>query len=416
MNKHTTSGFCSQGHLKPDEVQLVEIEEGIGRAERRLAMGERLTAYLKQEVDAELGPRGERAGGVSTNWICRRCGTGLRKKFRRNGRYRRRIVTMVGPVEVRVPLIRCKCGGYVTTPWKMLPPRSRFWYDVTLHGERQYLSGPSYRKTADLLSDSTGTQISHMVGWREMQKAGAAARAIESPLPCPEVVILDEMYVWVKGAKKPVLLAMDTLGHILGSEGPTSRSANSWRRLLEHLTERGVDPDHGLKYVVADGDSSIRQAVEWVWGPDRMQHCVWHIMVAVRAEAKRVLGETSLLVKEVMDDVRAVLMHRTRTEETVAKAAEKMAAFAKKYAGQPWVELVARSFTEATRYLRSPILPCTNGTAERVIKELRRRIKTMDGFKSYTGARNLLAVLIQWYNWWRDNHSASRRRYSAAEP
>ena len=58
MNKHTTSGFCSQGHLKPEEVQLVEIEERIGRAESRLAMGERLTAYLKQEVDAELGPRG----------------------------------------------------------------------------------------------------------------------------------------------------------------------------------------------------------------------------------------------------------------------------------------------------------------------------------------------------------------------
>ena len=416
MNKHTTSGFCAQGHLLPDEVRLVEMEEETSRAERRLAMGERLTTHLREEVDAELGPRGEKAGGESTNWVCRHCGTRLRKMFRRNGRYQRWIVTMVGPVLVRVPLIRCKCGGYVTTPWKMLRPRSRFWYDVTLHGERQYLSGPSYRKSADLLSDRTGTQISHMVGWRETQKAGAAARAINSQLPCPEVVILDEMYVWVKGATKPVLLAMDILGHVLDSEGPTSRSAQSWRRLLERLTERGVDPDHGLKYVVADGDSSIRQAVEWVWGSAQMQHCVWHIMAAVRAEAKKVFGETSRLVKEVMDDVRAVLMHRTRTAETVAKAAERMAAFAKKYAGQPWAELVARSFTEATRYLRSPILPCTNGTAERVIKELRRRIKTMDGFKSQMGALNLLAVLIQWHNWWRDNHSASRRRCTAAQP
>jgi len=175
-----------------------------------------------------------------------------------------------------------------------------------------------------------------------------------------------------------------------------------------------VDPDHGLKYVVAGGDSSIRQAVEWVWGSAQMQHCVWHIMAAVRAEAKKAFGETSLLVKEVMDGVRAVLMHRTRTAETVAKAAGKMAAFAKKYAGQPWAELVARSFTEAARYLRSPDLPCTNGIAERVIKELRRRIKTMDGFKSHTGAKNLLAVLIQWHNWWRDNHSASRRMCTAA--
>lgn len=117
------------------------------------------------------------------------------------------------------------------------------------------------------------------------------------------------MYVWEKGAKKAVLLAMDLLGQVLGFEGPTSRTAHSWRRLLERLSERGVDPGHGLKYVVADGDTSIRQAVEW-----------------------------------------------------------------------------------------------------------RRRIKTTDGFKSHMAAKNLLAVLIQWHNWWRDNHSASRRMHRATQP
>lgn len=170
---------------------MVEAEEAIRRAERRLAMGGRLTAHLNEEVAAELGPRGEPAGGVSAIWACCRCKTQMRKMFRRNGHDRRQIVTMEGPVVVRVPLIRCRCGGYVATPWKALPPRARFWYDVMLHGERQYLSGPSYRKTTDLLSDSTGTQISHMMGWRETQKAGAAARAIKSPLPCPEAVILE---------------------------------------------------------------------------------------------------------------------------------------------------------------------------------------------------------------------------------
>jgi transposase-like protein len=416
VNKHTTSGFCAQGHLGLDQVKLVEVDEAIRRAMDRQAMGERVTALLDAEVDAELGWRGQRGGGVSGIWVCRCCKTQLRAMFRRNGHYRRQIVTMAGCVTVRVPLIRCRCGHYVNTPWKALLPRARFWYDVILEWARQYLSGPSYRKAAELLSGLTGTEISHMAGWRELQQAGAAARAMKKHLSCPEVVILDEMYVWEKGAKKAALLAMDLRGTVLDFEGPTSRSADNWRRLLDRLGERGVDPDHGLKYVVADGDTSIRQAVEWVWGKAEVQHCVWHILMAIRAEAQRVFGETSRLAKEVVDEARAVLMHRDRTSEARERAAERLAAFLKKHVGKPWAEIMARCYTQATTYLTSPSLPCTNGTAERAIKELRRRIKTMDGFKSHMGAKNLLAVLIQWYNWWRDTHSASRPMHRAVLP
>ena len=401
MNKHSTSGFCSQGHLRPEQVEIVESDEAIRRIESCRALGERLTMRLDEEVDGELGPRGRRKEGVSGKLVCRKCGSQLWARFRRNGGYRRQIVTMEGAVTARVPLIRCVCGGYVTFPWKTLPPRARFWYDLALHWERVYPSGPSYRKAAELLSEATGIQVSHMSGWRETQKAGAAARAIKGKMSCPKVVILDEMWVWEKGAQRAVLLVMDVDGAILDYEGPTSRNAENWRRLLERLSSRGVDTDHGLRYVVADGDASIRQAVEWVWGDAELQHCVWHILVAVEAEVKKAFDGASRLAKDVVAEARAILMHNERTPKGRVRAAERLAAFTTKYAGRPWADIVARSFTQALTYLGSPWVPRTNGTAERAIKELRRRIKTMDGFKSHLGAKNCLAVLIQWYNWWR---------------
>lgn len=416
MNKDNTSGFCSQGHLLPEQVEIVEVDEAIRRIESCRALGERLTRRLDEEVDADLGPRGERKEGVSGKLVCRKCGTQLRAKFRRNGGYRRQIVTMEGVVTVRVPLIKCVCGGYATFPWKTLPPRARYWYDVVLHWERVYPTGPSYRKAAGLLSEATAIQVSHMSGWREMQKAGSAARAVKGAMTCPKVVLLDEMWVWEKGAQRAILLAMDVDGTILDSEGPTSRSAENWRKLLERLSGRGVAPDHGLRYVVADGDASIRQAVEWVWGGAELQHCVWHILAAVEAEAKKAFGAASHLVKDVVAEARAILLHDERTAEAGVRAGERLAAFTRKHAGRPWADIVARGFTQALTYLRSPWVPRTNSTAERAIKELRRRIKTMDGFKSHLGAKNCLAVLIQWYNWWRENHSPTMQRRCQVQP
>ena len=49
---------------------------------------------------------------------------------------------------------------------------------------------------------------------------------------------------------------------------------------------------------------------------------------------------------------------------------------------------------KATIYLRVPCLSPTNGLAERTIKELRRRIKTMDGLKSEDGSKNFLVLWI----------------------
>ena len=117
------------------------------------------------------------------------------------------------------------------------------------------------------------------------------------------------------------------------------------------------------------------------WGKAERQDCVWHILARVRAEAKRAFGDSSPLVGQTVQGAREVLIHDTRTEETRVKVAEKIAEFAKKHEGHSWGNTVARDFARATTYLHSPDLPRTNGTVQHTIKEIRRRAKTMDGFK-----------------------------------
>jgi hypothetical protein len=73
-------------------------------------------------------------------------------------------------------------------------------------------------------------------------------------------------------------------------------------------------------------------------------------------------------------------------------------------------ETVVRTFEEATEYLRTPGLQRTNGLAERTIKELRRRTKTMDGFKSEDGAAHFAEVWRAWKNLRLEMNRARSRR------
>lgn len=403
MHNSTTFTFVPQGWAIPSVLAAVERKEGYAREEALRRAEASLQAELGAELVEEVGEPGQPRSGVARTGTCRRCESRLRADFRRNGPYRRKLLVLEGMIELRVPMVRCRCGGYVNIEWQVLAKRGRVWVDVRLTAIRHYLGGSSYRKAADAVSTRAAVHVSHLVGWRAMQKAGCAGRMQPSIKECPETVILDEMYAWVAGKKKPFLLAVDCQGRILGHAGPTARSADEWQKLLEGLSERGVSPEHGLKSVVADGDSAIQEAVALVWGQVPVQDCVWHVLARVRDQANQLHGNGPPLVTSIVRDARNVLLHEKRTDETRAVAAGKMAEFVKKHEGRPWVNKVARAFARATAYLQSPYLPRTNGTAERTIKERRRRIKTMDGLRSHDGAMNFMAVFAQCHNTLRES-------------
>jgi transposase-like protein len=422
VTHHTPASFTMQGFgAATQHALLAEKEQKI-----RAMSVELTTRMLQQSVEAEIAEvmgqhYAERVAGVST-WQCRRCGTRDRAQFVRNGHYRRALTVREGTVTLRMPLVRCRCKGYVQIPWQTIDPRARYWLDVNLDGVRRYLAGEPYRLVGDAASTQAQTNISHVQSWRTMQDAGEEAGKVAAGVnvsPCPRSVILDEAYISVDGAKMVFLIAVSDEGEVLAVWGPARRTLEDWQGLVEWLTERGISPLRGLVGVTYDGDSAIRGAVQLVWPRVVLQQCVWHIMQRVAQDASSVHGAHAPEVERIVEQAARVFLHDDAGPEAETRARLQLTQFVLEHCGTAWAQTVSRAFDEGTEYLRTPGLQRTNGEAERAIKQLRRRTKTMDGFKSAGGAAHFAVLWRPWTNLrskLRKEHDRLRRHRRRNQP
>lgn len=409
MTHCTPASFTVQGFGAEEQHRLLSEKEEKSRAAALEIALTILQRSLEAEISVELGkPHGLRRERV-TAWYCRRCHTRLQCQFRRNGHYKRCVTIREGSITVRMPLVRCHCGGYVEVPWTTLDPRARYWIDVELDGIRRYLAGTSYRLTADAIGTEAQTNVSHVQPWRTMQGVGEhivdtlqqpdAASGLKTHLgPCPRTVILDEVYVSVAGVNLVFLVAVADDARVLAVWGPTTRTLDSWQELLEWLTDHGISPQSGLIGVTADGDGAIREAVALVWPNVVQQQCVWHILERVADDVIAEYGREAPEVEAIVTQATSVLLHNSQQVGAMGRAMDRLQEFLIDHQGTAWGETVHRAFWEGTQYLRTSGLHPTNGAAERLIKQLRRRTKTMDGFKSEEGARNFAATWRLWQN------------------
>ena len=399
MTHDTPASFTMQGFGTLTQHNLLEQKERTIRAASLEITRQMLQKSLEAEVAAELGDRyAERTDGVS-EWQCRQCESQNRAWFRRNGHYHRSLTVREGTVQVGMPLVRCRCKGYVEIPWQTVDPRARYWLDVDLDGIRHYLGGMSYRLVGDAASTQAQTNISHVQSWRTMQEVGDQAGKVPTALgPCPRSVILDEAYMSVEGEQKVFLLAVADDGRVLAVWGPTGRRMEDWQALLEWLTAQGISPLQGLVGVTSDGDSAIREAVHLVWPGVVLQQCIWHILERVAADVSGVYGPKAAEVEDIVRQAARIFLRDPERPDAEARARMRLTQFVLEHSGTAWAQTVVRAFEEGTEYLRTAGLQRTNGAAERTIKELRRRTKTMDGFKSDEGGTHFALIWRVWKN------------------
>lgn len=399
MIHDTPASFAMQGFGAPMQHELLATKEDYIRAVSLEITTQMLQKSLEAEISEELGGRYAERGDSLSEWRCRRCGTQNVGEFRRNGHYHRSVTVREGTVHLRMPLVRCRCKGYVTVPWQTIDPRARYWLDVELDSVRRYMGGMSYRLVSDAASRQGRTNISHVQPWRTMQKVGEqGTRGYPALGACPRSVILDEAYISVDGEKKVFLIAVADDGRVLAVYGPTVRTLESWQALVEWLTECGISPLHGLVGVTYDGDSAIRGAVQLVWPQVALQQCVWHILERVADDVAKVHGRDSAEVERIVDQAARIFLRNPERPDAENRAHLRWTQFVAEHASKTWAETVSRAFQEGIEYLRTPGLQRTNGAAERMIKELRRRTKTMDGFKSDGGSAHFAVVWRAWKN------------------
>ncbi|MDI6690189.1 MAG: transposase, partial [Actinomycetota bacterium] len=117
-----------------DRFTLFETVEKRVRGRTREELESTLQYLLYLEIEKELS-RGKRekrevSRDKETRFYCIRFGTKRASSFLRNGSYSRRLGTEAGSITLKVPKLRCICGGNVRLDTKVFFKGKRLWYDL----------------------------------------------------------------------------------------------------------------------------------------------------------------------------------------------------------------------------------------------------------------------------------------------
>jgi transposase-like protein len=198
----------------------------------------------------------------------------------RSGYYRRRLITRVGTIQLRVPQDR---RGHFSTQVFEQYQRS----EKALVGAlaQMYVQGVSTRKVAAITEELCGhefsaSSISEITRRLDGQLKQFSQRPLEAEYP---YVILDARYERVREegliVSRAILIALgiDWEGRrqVLAVDYAPRESQNSWKEFLLGLKERGL---HGVRLVVSDDHPGLKRAVREVLSEAWWQRCYVHFL------------------------------------------------------------------------------------------------------------------------------------------
>jgi putative transposase len=198
----------------------------------------------------------------------------------RSGYYRRRLVTRVGTISLRVPQDR---SGHFSTQVFEQYQRSEKALVAAL--AQMYVQGVSTRKVAAITEELCGhefsaSSISEITRRLDEQLKQFSQRPLAQEYP---YVILDARYERVReeGAIESrailVALGIDWEGRrqVLAVEYAQRESQNSWKEFLLSLKQRGLN---GVRLVVSDDHPGLKRAVREVLTEAWWQRCYVHFL------------------------------------------------------------------------------------------------------------------------------------------
>lgn len=268
---------------------------------------------LEVEVTWALGrkpyQRRQQAIFGSSNGQCGRCHTRDRRKFSRNGHYSRYLDTSWGRIRIRMPQVKCECGGAVHIPFQTVIPYQRFWEDVSAQIRAWYGQGLSLRQAKAELDAQLGTSVGlRKLNEEVMVMAHLAPGSNREWEEVPPVVRVDGVWItlmeatgevrkdrlgrWrpVKtGVSRPILVAQGVWPGLKRSEIlawllAKDEGLESWQHLLEDLFRLGVRPETGVHLLVGDGSSGLEAAWQANWWQVPFQRCIFHKLRNIRRD------------------------------------------------------------------------------------------------------------------------------------
>lgn len=316
---------------------------------------------------------------------------------RRNGSYRRHLLTELGDIELQVPRTR------TFNPIWILQRFAR----RAVHVERMILMafvlGLSTRKVSRALLPVLGESLSASTVSRVAKQLDLAVSAYHRrPLMDQyQILILDGVVLKRRtgaGAQKRVVLVAlgireDGKKEIIDFRQAASESQSAWEGFLNSLYHRGLIGSK-LKLILTDGGSGLRAALPLVYGSIPIQRCWAH-------KTRNVLN----CVQKIDQPAVKKDLHRIShgKNELCAKRAVKQFAM-KWHQRYPKAVLCLRSdlpelmtFFKVDLPLRAEELRTTNAI-ERRFREVRRRTRPMGTFSDATSIDRILFAVFTYEN------------------
>ena len=312
---------------------------------------------------------------------------------RRNGYYRRSLMTELGDIELFVPRTRRYCPTEVVRAYARRSPEID---RMILAG---FVLGLSTRKLGEALLPLLGRPVSPATVSRVAQSLDQAVAAFHArPLNGSyQALMLDGVVLARKtgaGAlRRPVLVALglrrDGKKEVIDFRLAQSESAVEWERFLSDLYKRGLTGD-GLDMICVDGGKGLLAALPTVYEHIPVQRCWAH-------KIRNILNKVR---KADQAPIKADL-HAVMNAETAGQARSA----ARRFAGR-W----GQACPAAVRCLRNDLdelLTCfryktlaerkavrTTNAIERRFCEVRRRTRPMGVFQDRTSMDRILFAVF----------------------
>jgi len=365
--------------VKGMQAQGLEWGEGY-RGLARDALGGILASQMRQSIDDHLDRMAE-----------------LDQADRRNGSYRRHLLTELGEIALLVPRTRR------FAPIAVLRAYARRAAQLDRMILACFVLGLSVRKVSEALLPILGRPISPATVSQVAKQLDAVVAAFHAR-PLKEryrVLMLDGVVLARKtgaGAiRRPVLVALglrpDGRKEVIDFRLAASESAAEWERFLGDLIRRGLDAD-GLEMVCVDGGSGLLAALPTALPGIRVQRCWAHKMRNVLAKVRQA-DQPALKA-----DLQAIMNAKTLPQARSA---------ARRFADR-W----QAAYPKAVACLRDDLdelLTCwlykslaerkqvrTTNAIERRFREVRRRTRPMGVFSDRTSMDRILFAVFNHEN------------------
>lgn len=331
----------------------------------------------------------------------------------RRGRTRSAPSGLQGPLK---PLQRfsCKsCGTSFTPDRKAAAPRARFSDEMKKDAVRHYIQGlSSYRVLATMLEQRHGKSISRSTLNEWTLELGAGAKtplevSIELQPEWGGFLGIDGKAIYVRGKEHCWLLGVDQSTHdIVHALVLESETEDGFAQLE---TEARLDAGYPLYGVVSDLGTGFVDAHRDHFGRVPFQACRVHLdrrLDQVIPKAKR--SPQAPLHQELKDRIRAVLY--AFTYEEAVGLLQDLRGDRARYPGPrryTVIRSLERNFELYMAHHFVDGMPADNNITENVIKQLKKKLRLMEGSASRDSAELYARLLVGCYRFKRFTDSCS---------